>query len=128
MKKTVSLILALVTLLSVFAPLCFAEEFVFTLDENKRYTDISYVDEDERDLYFGGDAPKGISKGSYIAILSVLLVIAVVVLVVTLRKGRIEKEAYEAEIKEADEAEINALAQKKANIKEKNEEIPTEKE
>lgn len=128
MKKTVSLILAVVTLISVFAPLCFAEEFVFTLDENERYTDISYVDENERELYFGGDAPKGISKGSYVAILSVLLVIAVAVLVVTLRKGRIEKEEYEAEIKEADEIEINALAQKKANIKEKNEENSEKKE
>ncbi len=103
MKKIVSIILCVFVLFTVCAPACFAEELEFelTIDVNKRYTDISMM-EDDPYLSQGSQAEKDEqNKTLYIIILLVLLVISVCVLVFTLKKVPTEKE-----IEEKDTAEI----------------------
>jgi len=93
--KAVSLILVLIACISVFVtPVSASGEFEFPIDVNERYTDISYADEtnalgevvtdeEEHDLEN--------KKTIYIAVLSVLLVISIIILIVTLKRAKDDK-------------------------------------
>lgn len=93
--KAVSLILVLILCISTFViPVSASGDFEFPIDVNERYTDISYVDEtnalgevvtdeEEQDLEN--------KKTIYIAVLSVLLVISIIILIVTLKRAKEDK-------------------------------------
>lgn len=123
MKKLFSVLLAVVLLCSILSVVASAEEFQLTLDENNRYTDISYIDGDDAELLGIDGDDDGVGKTVYIAVLSVLLVIAIVVLIVTLKKAKIEKQEYEDRIEEADlqatMTKIKELQEKKAELEKK---------
>ncbi len=103
MKKFISIVLCVVVLLSVCAPVCFAEgdEIELTIDVNKRYTDISMIEDDP---YLSEDSQtkkEEQNRNTYIIILVILLIISICVLIFTLKKVPSEKE-----IEEKDTAEI----------------------
>ncbi len=92
----------------LLCPVCsFAEEaYDLPIDTNERYTDI--VDSDDGGS-FGVTTEKSPARAIYITVLSVLLAASVAVLVVTLVKGKKEKEKLENEIKEAENEEIRKI-------------------
>ncbi len=95
-RKIFSLILTFVVLLGVFVPVAYAEEddIELTIDVNKRYTDISYYDEVSDPLLdLGAEREaKENRRNIYIAILVILLVVAIVVFVFTIRRVPDEQE------------------------------------
>ncbi len=89
-NKILPIFLLVVLMFSAFSVTSFADEFLFTVDVNEQYTDISYVDETN----VLGEVQKEETqddlqskKTIYIAVLSVLLVISVIILIVTLKKA-----------------------------------------
>ena len=90
--KMVSLILVLIACISVFVvPVSASGDFEFPIDVNERYTDISYVDETNvyGEVVTEEDTQELENKKTiYIAVLSVLLVISIIILIVTLKKAK----------------------------------------
>ncbi len=112
MKKCFSILIALIVLLGVLTPCTVAADeadFQLTIDVNERYTDIS--DTVEGEDVFGYRTTQAKEKetrrATYIAILSVALVAAVIILIVTVR--RVPKE---------DDIKIGDGANKEENKKE----------
>lgn len=108
MKKLLCFVMSLVALLSLCAPCAVAAneaDFQLTIDVNERYTDISDTVEGQ-DL-FGyrqqEEKEKTTKRNTYIAILSVALVIAVIVLVVCLKRVPKEKDITIGDIDKKDE-------------------------
>ncbi len=103
MKKLVSVLLCVLVLLSICAPVCFAEgdELELTIDVNKRYTDISMIEDDPFLSQESQAKKEEQNRNTYIIILVVLLIISICVLIFTLKKVPSEKE-----IEEKDTAEI----------------------
>ena len=90
--------LVLVVLVSIFSmlvvPVSATAEIEFTVDVNERYTDISYIDETNaygEIINSEEDEELQSKKTVYIAVLSILLVISIVVLVVTLKRAKEDK-------------------------------------
>lgn len=106
MKRFIALVFCVIPLLTLVLPVSAAEaeteeKIELEIDVNRRYTDISDMDEGN-EIYFEdsfADAKiKESNKMIYIAILCVLLVVAIIVLVVSLR--RVPKEDDPEERKE----------------------------
>ncbi len=105
-KRALTIILSVLLLFSLVSATAYADDdFLFTVDVNEQYTDISYIDETnalgevETDEY---EQELKNKKTVYIVVLSVLLVASVAVLVVTLKKA----ERGEL-LKDKDDEEIN---------------------
>jgi hypothetical protein len=97
MKKLICFVLSLLCLLSLCAPCAMAAneaDFQLTIDVNERYTDIS--DTVEGQDVFGyrnqEEKEKETKRNTYVAILSVALVISVIILVVCLKRVPKEKD------------------------------------
>lgn len=97
MKKIITLLLCLITLGSFCVTACAVTEtetattveFDLEIDVEKRYTDISDMDDYHKSLIDVEDEEedaKESRKMIYIVILSILLVVAIVILVVSLRR------------------------------------------
>ncbi len=97
MKKLLCFVMSLVALFSLCAPCAVAAkeaDFQLTIDVNERYTDISDTVEGQ-DLFgyrHQEEKEKTTKRNTYIAILSVALVIAVIILVVCLKRVPKEKD------------------------------------
>lgn len=115
MKKIIVLLLCVIPMFSLMVPVYAEEEtsefdFQLEIDVNKRYTDISEMDEYNEEFFqdaFEDEKIKESNKIIYIAILSVLLVIAVIVLIVSLRR------VPDAEDEVEKKSENTALSEKK---------------
>lgn len=90
-KRILAVFFSVLVVFTMCCPLALAAdegELELTLDVNKRYTDIS--DEAESDnLFLYGEQEqkeKDTKRNTYIGVLSVALIIAVVILVITLKK------------------------------------------
>ena len=100
MKKFVAILLCVVTLMGVAMPVCYAEEIEITLDVNKRYTNISEMDEDDPFMSKTDETlRKERNKKVYVTVLVTLLIIAVGVLIYTLKKVPSEKQIEAADTK-----------------------------
>ena len=88
--KVLSLVLCAFVILFAAAPAVYANgDFVLTLDDEERYTNIAEVQDDNGQTYFDiEESQTAMNKKTYIVILSVLLVIAIGVLVFTLIKSK----------------------------------------
>ncbi len=109
MKKVIALLLCLITLNS-FCVVGYATtieattEFRLEIDVEKRYTDISEMDDYHKaflDVVDETEDKKDSRKMVYIAILSVLLVAAIVILVVSLKRVPSEEDGDLIEIETA---------------------------
>lgn len=104
MKKIIAIILCIMTLLSFSAPVCLAtdgDELELTIDVNRRYTNISEMDENEPFLSKSEETQqKERNKKVYIAVLVTLLIISIGILIYTLKKVPSEKEIEEKDTKE----------------------------
>ena len=90
-KRILAVFFSILVVFTMCCPLALAAdegELELTLDVNKRYTDISEEAESDNLFLYGEQAEKekNTKRNTYIAILSVALVVAVVILVVTLKK------------------------------------------
>ncbi len=103
MKKILSVVLCVFVMLSIMAPVCFADEtdVELTINPNKRYTDISMIEDDPLLFEESQSKKETQDRTTYIIILVVLLVAAIGVLIYTLKKVPSEKE-----IEDKDTAEI----------------------
>lgn len=116
MKRIISILMVVVCLFSVCAPSVMAENttrYQLEINPENRYTDISEMDDYNRQLFANEIAEADAAKGNklvYIAILCVLLVVAVVVLIVSLRRTADEYE-------ENDEKPQTKATQNKTNNK-----------
>ncbi|MBR5442081.1 MAG: hypothetical protein IKV44_03920 [Clostridia bacterium] len=95
MKKIVALLLCFIVLGSFCVPACAAAEtnadsgFELEIDVEKRYTDISEMDDYHKvylDVEDEEEDAKDSRKTVYIVILCILLVVAIVILVVSLKR------------------------------------------
>ncbi len=91
-KKVLAVLFSVIVLFTMCAPVAFAVaeegELELTIDVNKRYTDIAEEAESDNLFLYGEKAEeeKNAKRNTYIAVLSVALVIAVVILVLTLKR------------------------------------------
>ncbi len=117
--KFFSLMLSILMLFSVAVPaVCAATEgaeFELTLVVNNRYTDI-YFEEELNDPYLNMDSEKEElenKRNIYVAILGVLLVIAVGVLIYTLKKAPNEEALKKTDDEETPKTTIKVMVPKK---------------
>lgn len=108
-KKSFALLIGVLFLLGAFMPLAYGAadtpDFELTIDVNERYTDISETIEGE-DLFGYRQAEekeKQIKRNTYIAVLSVALVISVAVLIVCIRRVPKEQDLTLGDIKNKNE-------------------------
>ena len=119
MKRIISILVIVVCLFSVCAPSVVAEDttrYQLEINPENRYTDISEMDDYNRQIFANEIAEADAAKGNkliYIVILCVLLVVAVVVLIVSLRRT-------DDENNEDDEKSQPKSPQKKTNNNNKN--------
>ncbi len=90
-KKVLAVLLSVMVLFTMCTPIAIAAdegEFELTIDVNNRYTDISEEADGENLFLYGEQAEKekNAKRNTYIALLSVALVVAVVILVVSLKR------------------------------------------
>ncbi len=91
-KKALAVLFSVLVLFTMCVPVAFAEadegELELTIDVNRRYTDIAEEAESDNLFLYGEKAEeeKNSKRNTYIAVLSVALVIAVVILVLTLKR------------------------------------------
>lgn len=96
MKKILAVLITLMVLVGTLAPCVLAAEeaeFQLTIDVNERYTDISETVEGN-DLFGYREKEqkeKETKRNTFIAILTVALVVAVIILVITLKRVPDEK-------------------------------------
>lgn len=100
MKKIITLLLCFVTIFSLCVTGFAAtedtrqpetsSEFQLEIDVNKRYTDISEMDEYEQELFGDYKSAEEVARDSrkviYITVLCVLLLVAVIILIVSLKR------------------------------------------
>lgn len=91
-KKVLVVLFSVLVLFTMCTPIAFAEaeegELELTIDVNKRYTDISEEAESDNLFLYGEkeEETKNAKRNTYIAVLSVALVVAVIILVVSLKR------------------------------------------
>ncbi len=118
-KKIMSFVLCIITLLCVLTPSVCAEtqeaEVELTLNPNKRYTDIFYPDEvNDPLLDLDEDLEERENKrDGYVAVLVVLLVVALGVLVYTLRKAPDEDKLKKIDDEQTPKTKIIVTKKKK---------------
>lgn len=126
MKRILSIVMLVVCLLSMCAPIVAAEEttrYQLPIDPNNRYTDISDMDENNKQIFANeiaeGEKAKEGNKIIYIAILCVLLVVALVVLVISLKRASAENIDDEPQKKITDKKSVKG-EEKTSDNKKKN--------
>ena len=91
-KKFLVILFSVLVLFTMCTPVAFAEaeegELELTIDVNKRYTDIAEEAESDNLFLYGEkeEEEKNVKRNTYVAVLSVALVIAIIILVITLRR------------------------------------------
>ena len=91
-KKVLAVLFSVLVLFTMCSPVAFAEaeegELELTIDVNKRYTDISEEAENDNLFLYGKKEKeeKDAKRNTYIAVLSVALVVAVVILAISLKR------------------------------------------
>ncbi len=91
-KKVLAVLFSVLVLFTMCTPVAFAEaeegELELTIDVNKRYTDISDVAESDNLFLYGEkeEEEKNTKRNTYIAVLSVALVVSVIILVISLKR------------------------------------------
>ncbi len=117
MKKIVALFISCVIALSLCVP-CFAEEasampdFELEIDVNKRYTDISEMDEYDEvylDVEVEEEQAKESRKMVYITVLCVLLVVAIIILIVTLKRVPKEDDEIQTTLTDGEDSVKDAI-------------------
>ncbi len=91
-KRFLAVLFSVLVLFTTCTPVAFAKaeegEIELTIDVNERYTDISDVAESDNLFLYGEkeEEAKNVKRNTYIAVLSVALVVAVIILVISLKR------------------------------------------
>ena len=91
-KKFLVILFSVLVLFTMCTPVAFAAseegELELTIDVNERYTDIAEEAESDNLFLYGEieEEEKNVKRNTYVAVLSVALVIAIIILVITLRR------------------------------------------
>lgn len=91
-KRFLAILFSVLVLFTMCTPVAFAVteegELELTIDVNERYTDIAEEAESDNLFLYGEkeEEEKNVKRNTYVAVLSVALVISIIILVITLRR------------------------------------------